>query len=113
MKTSIACFLAVAFSTLAAAPAEADAKIETYERNASVYVADLDLATERDAYVLYERIGYAARAICAADELSFETQRRPHWRQCVAAAIDNAVDRAGAPLLTAVHLQRRDSLARL
>jgi len=96
-----------------AVAASAEPQIPHFERNATVYVADLDLASERDARVLYERISYAARSICAADELSFDVKKRLHQRTCVETAVADAVDRANAPLLTAIHLQRREQLARL
>ena len=111
MKTSMTLGLIGALSIVAtAAAAEAPA---SYQRSASVYVADLDLARVADAYVLYERIDYAARSICAADELSFDVKKRRHWRECVESAVTGAVNRANAPVLTAIHLQRREQLARL
>ena len=48
------------------------------ERNAFVYIADLDLTRFADAQTLYERIRYAARTICTADELSFDAERALH-----------------------------------
>lgn len=114
MKTLTACcFVGVILSTFVMAEASAAPRIPSHERSATVYVADLDLAEERDAHLLYERIDYAARSICAAEEMSFDVKKRLHWRQCVDAAIADAVDRANAPVLTAVHLQRRERLARL
>lgn len=83
------------------------------ERNAYVRIADLDLSRAADAQTLYERIRYAARTICTDDELSFDVKRVLHWQQCVHSAVDDAVERANAPLLTAIHLQQRAQLARL
>jgi UrcA family protein len=114
MKTfSACCFVGVVLSTLVVAKASAASDIPRHERNATVYAGDLDLATERDARVLYERIDYAARSICAAEEQSFDSKTRPHARQCVEAAIAAAVGRANALVLTAIHLQRRGRLAGL
>ncbi|RPI63781.1 MAG: UrcA family protein [Lysobacterales bacterium] len=114
MKTFIAsCFVGVVLSTLVMAKASAASDIPRHERKATVYVGDLDLATERDARVLYERIDYAARSICAAEDRSFDSKKRPHGRQCVEAAITDAVERANALVLTAIHLQRRGRLAGL
>jgi UrcA family protein len=113
MKTFTAsCFVAVASSIFAAA-ASAEPQIRQHPRSATIYVADLDLADRRDARVLYERIGYAARAVCAADELSFDTKKHSHRRRCVDSAVAAAVDRANAPLVTAIHEERRERLARL
>jgi UrcA family protein len=106
--------IGAALVAIASATAQAGhPQIRSYQRNATVYVADLDLTRRPDADVLYERIGHAARSICATDELSFDTKKRRHWRQCAEAAIADAVDRVNAPLLTAIHLQQRAQLARL
>ena len=83
------------------------------ERNAFVHVADLDLTRWTDAQTLYERIRYAARTICTADELSFDVKRALHWQQCVQSAVDGAVAQTHAPLLRAIHLDQRAELARL
>ena len=106
-------FVGVALAAVAAAPVSAEPRNESYQRYATVYVADLDLGREPDARVLYERIDYAARSICTPDELSFAVRKQVHWRRCVEVAIANAVDRANAPLLTAIHSYRREQLARL
>jgi UrcA family protein len=82
-------------------------------RRAFVYVADLDLDRRTDAQTLYERIRYAARTICSTDELSFDAQKRRHWRECVESAIDDAIEQVNAPLLMALHLQQREQLATL
>lgn len=102
-----------AIAAVTAATATAGPRISHYERSATVYVADLDLATEPDAQALYERIGHAARSICTADELSFDNKKRHHWRECVETAVARAVDRANAPLLMAIHLQQREQVAKL
>ena len=114
MKSLIAsCFLVGALSTYGAATAAAEPGARTYQRAATVFVGDLDLATERDARIVYERIDYAARAICRGEVLSFDPKRQRNRRECIERAITNAVNRAGAPLLTAIHLQQREQLARL
>lgn len=101
----------LAFTTVTAEAAEP--RLSPQPRTATVYAADLNLARLDDARALYERIGYAARTICTADELSFDAKRQRHWRECVEAAVAAAVERADAPLVTAIHLQQRSQLARL
>src|SRR5262245_52148356 len=114
MKTFAAsCLVAVTLSFLATTEVSADPQVHIRQRSATVRVADLDLAREGDARILYERIGHAARAVCRADELSFDSRKGLHRRQCVEAAIAKAVDSADAPLLTAIHLQQREQVARL
>ena len=114
MKTFTAtCLIAVSLSILATHELSADPHVQIRQRNATVHVADLDLARERDAHILYERIDYAARSVCRADEFSHDARRLRHLRQCVEAAVANAVERANAPLLTAIHLQQREQVARL
>jgi len=107
MKTFTAFFVATLSSFV---NADASAEQPLYRRDAAVQVADLDLTSRRDAAVLYERIGYAARIVCTTGVLS---ARRVEWTRCVSAAIDSAVEGVDAPLLTALHLQEREQLARL
>ena len=114
MKTFIvACLAGALLSDLAAAAASTDSRSARYHRTATVHVADLDLTRERDARIVYERIEYAARAICTANELSFDTKKRVERRRCIEGAVASAVQSANAPLLSAIHLQRREQLARL
>jgi len=114
MKTFTAsCFVAFALSILSTADASADPQVRVSQRSAIVRVADLDLTREPDARVLYQRIGRAARAVCRADEFSADPRKGLHSRQCREAAISDAVARADAPLLTAIHLQEREQVARL
>lgn len=112
MKTLIAsCFIAAALTY--GATAAAGPRAHSHQRVATVFVGDLDLAVERDARALYERIGYAARSICTAEVLSFDARRALNRRQCIEKAIADAVGRAGAPLVMAIHLQQREQVARL
>jgi len=113
MKSLIAsCFIAAAFSTCVAAVASAGPG-DRYQRSARVFVGDLNLATEHDARELYERIGYAARSVCRGEVLGFDQKRQRHRKECIEATITSAVNRVGAPLLTAIHLQQREQVARL
>lgn len=77
------------------------------ERRAPVHVVDLDLTRTADAQTLYERILQTARSVCAADQRSLDVQRALHRLQCMRTAVDAAVGRVSAPLLTAIHLQER------
>ena len=113
MKTFTASCFVVALSILSTANVSADPQVRVRERSATIHVADLDLTRERDARVLYERISYAARAVCRADEFSIDPRKGLHRRQCVDAAIASAVERASAPLVTAIHLQQREQVAQL
>ena len=99
----------VAVALAAPASAERLRPDVDHVRTATVYVADLDLARESDARVLYARIQDAAQSLCMT-ELTFAAKTRQ--RQCVESAIDRAVDRVNVPALTAVHL-RREPVARL
>jgi len=113
MKTFTASCFVVALSMLSTANASAESKVRVRERTATVRVADLDLTRERDARVLYERIGYAARAVCRADEFSFDAFKGLHRRDCLQTTIADAVAQADAPLLTAIYLQQREQVAQL
>lgn len=72
--------------SLAAQPAAADSTIVRYQRHAAVYAADVDLAHEGDVRTLYERIAYAARAVCAPYDLPFAVLEKRDWRNCVRSA---------------------------
>jgi UrcA family protein len=111
MKTLITLGLIGTLLTVTATPSRADTA--HYPRSAIVYVADLDLTQEPDARTLYRRIAYAARSLCTAGAVSFDPQKQRHWRDCVSTAVGDAVERANAPLLMAIHLQRSEQLARL
>src|SRR5262245_27024514 len=114
MKTFTAsCFVDFALSILSTADVSADPQVRVSQRSAIVRVTDLDLALEGDARILYQRIGRAARSVCRADEFSADPRKGLHYRQCVEAAIANAVDSADAALLTAIHLQQHEQVARL
>ena len=85
----------------------------TAVRTATVHAADIDVTSVPDVRVLYERIRYAAQAICTPDESSFDAMRTSHRRQCVRSAIDDAIDGAGTPLLTAIHREHSNRMAQL
>jgi UrcA family protein len=110
--TTLASIATTSVALAAAATAAAAPQALHEEPSATVYVADLDLDSAGDAQALYERIDYAARSVCESSSLSFDTKRRLHWQQCVEATVADAVERVGAPLLTAIHLQQRAQLAR-
>ena len=97
------------FGALVAQPAAAE---RPTVRTATVHAADIDMTSEHDVRVLYERILYAAQAICAATD-TFDTMSVVRRRQCVRSAVREAVDEAGTPLLMAVHLEQNARMTQL
>ena len=112
MKTRNALGLvgALTLGILAAQTAAAE-RPAYYERTARAPAGDLDLSLEHDAHVLLERIRHTARRLCLAGESTFPARRASRRRSCVQEAVDAAVERAGVPMLTAVHLQQDVRLA--
>lgn len=103
MKTFTTLTSIVATLLFTSTDAAARGAAPRYERQATVYVADLDLAREPDALALYERIRYAAAAICTMDDASPDARERRRQRECADAAVTEAVERVNTPLLTTLH----------
>jgi UrcA family protein len=73
------------------------------EQATVVDASELDLADASDAEVLYRRIQRAAVTMCRDVGIEWGVKRVLQRRKCIAAAVDDAVTRADAPLLTALH----------
>jgi UrcA family protein len=79
----------------------------------AVDYGDLDLSTERGAETLLRRIETAAERACglrAGHNRDIELRRQ--MRACAESAIEEAVSRIDAPLLTAFHQNGRSVLRR-
>jgi UrcA family protein len=97
--------LAIAIvATIAAATASsgAEAKWGSVHRAQPVVFEDLDLTLAEDAAVLHARIFEAARDICA-DPRPRTTLQGADRQRCIRGAVQGAVDRLNAPLLTQAH----------
>lgn len=95
----------LALGSLAAIADEAPA---TDYSQRTVRYADLNLAREADARVLYARIQAAARQVCP--ELSPRSAAgRTNAIACRRTAVDNAVARVNAPVLSALHTGQSDT----
>ena len=99
MKTSLRSALSVSALLLAGWSASALAAPDRADRLASrtVRVSDLDLSTAVGAQTLYERIAWAARAVC------FESSPIGAMHACRAKLIEDTVKSVGNPLLSSVH----------
>ena len=102
VKTVLSAVL-LAASLCAGAANAADRKV-----NAS----DLDLRDPGDAVILYERIKLAAAIVCRSDSASWDSQVVRHFNHCRKVVIEKAVASFDQPLLTAVHEQTINKLAR-
>jgi UrcA family protein len=65
------------------------------------YVA-ADLTRPEDAQKLYARIQRAARVVCSEPDIR-DLPDRPAYEQCYKEAVDNAVAKVNASILTALH----------
>ena len=77
-----------------------------------VDASDLDLQDPGDAQILYDRITLSAAMVCRSDSASWDSQVVRHFNRCKTAVIEKAVARFNQPLLTAVHEQTINRVAR-
>jgi UrcA family protein len=99
IATTLVMVAAVASSpgqTLAAEAADRLTKKVTY--------GDLNLESQEGAKVLYSRLQFAAREVCAPFE-SRELSRQRAWRTCFNEAVESAVAKVNKPLVSALHNQ--------
>ena len=91
---------AIGGTALAGEPATAAAPVEHSTANWSVTYpvrySDLDVSTMQGAKTLYLRIGYAAETLCE----NAATWGKKEGEACVDKAVNDAVARVDAPLLT-------------
>ena len=120
MKTSTRWLSSVAAAAALVALSSPTIADEAREYGASVKARavvdahDLDLSNPQDAEALYERIRGAARGICSRLYSSWRyVDRVQYSRECVETAVENAVGRANAPLLTAIHEGAKERVASL
>jgi UrcA family protein len=81
------------------------ASAQTTQPTAAVTYADLDLSTKDGAQTLLKRIDDAALGICgpAPVHSSLTPTANTLHERCLREAVDGAVAKIGAPLLTALH----------
>ena len=85
-----------------AAPLTATAATESDAPTMAVSYADLDLATESGARILFERIEVAADEVCPAVPDIRDLNRVATHSRCVREAIARAVQQVDSPRLAAV-----------
>jgi UrcA family protein len=78
-------------------------------RQVKVSYAELDLSKQAGAQALYGRIKQAARTVCGSNDSmpwnQIDTNR------CIKTAVNDAVAKVNAPLLTALHQSQNTRLA--
>lgn len=99
MRTSLRSALSISTLLLAGWSASAFGAPDRNDRLATrtVRVSDLDLSTAVGAQALYERISWAARAVC------LESAPFSAMHTCRAKLIEDTVKSVGNPLLSSVH----------
>jgi UrcA family protein len=77
----------------------------------AVAYSDLDLSTADGANALLTRIRHAARGVCGPEPVHSPLLPRAgaHYRDCVVASVDAAVERIGSPALLALHRETRST----
>lgn len=93
--------------TLLAAPAYADSTVNARQQ-VRIAHADLNLTGEVGAQVMMSRLKAGARRVCGGDPGRTSIAQRHAYRECVSAALDRAVTRLHAPLVTAAYDNRAD-----
>lgn len=99
--TNLTLALGASVLALVAAPAgSASAQpVQTY--SASVTYSDLNLSSRDGARAMYQRIKSTARKLCGGEPTIGDLGGHASWRACVDSAVDNAVARLDAPMVTA------------
>lgn len=82
-------------------------------QSTTVKVSDIDLSNPSDVRRLYKRIRIAASRVCGYDQSRLDKRRVQNRRACIVTAIDNAVDSANTPVLTALHRGETERVAGL
>jgi UrcA family protein len=115
MKTTIltlalgASVMALAFTP--ATSASAQPAPQTF--SARVKYSDLNLSTREGAKAMYQRIKSTARSLCGEEPDIGEVGGIDAWRTCVSDAVNNAVGRLDAPMVTAFNGGRSASTVKL
>lgn len=92
----------IALSLVAASASAGDCAVAQKTVQKTVRYADLNLDKSADAVRLYERLGNAAKAVCASYSNRDITSRRMR-RACEREALSNAVEELQNPAVTALH----------
>lgn len=114
MKTSILTLaLGASVLALAATPATSVFAQDTQTVSAIVKFGDLNLSSREGAETMYHRIRNTARGLCGDEPVIADISGHGAWRACVNDAVDNAVGRLGAPMVTAFNGGRTGSPVKL
>jgi UrcA family protein len=103
MKSAIRCLLLATCLGASAVALAADPADQPPRR--IVRFADLDLHRNSDAVVLYQRILFAAREVCAP-LVARNLEQMMLARRCTEQAIARAVEDVNAPMLTSYYMQK-------
>jgi UrcA family protein len=94
-------FLGLAGASNAAQPGDPES------RRVSVSYADLNIESAAGLKVLYGRLQFAARRVCAPFDDGQHRTVNFHFRGCYSNALDSAVAKINKPALTAMHSSAR------
>jgi len=106
-KRLVATFVVIFLNSPAVVLAEAPSYIEDVK--ATVSYADLNLDSEEDVRMLYQRLQYASKAACdiaspkITESIIMKPSRRRAIRQCYRESLFNAIDKFDNEDLTRVH----------
>jgi len=93
--------LSASLVALAIAPAASASAQETFA--VTVKYSDLNIASPEGAKTLYQRITKGAEQGCGEQPEFRDLAAHGVWRSCVKDAVDHAVQRLNAPMVTALN----------
>ena len=106
-RSLVATFVVIVLSGPAVVLADTPSNIE--DAKATVSYADLNLESEEDVRMLYQRLQYASKAVCEiaspkiADSYVMKLVRQQETRQCYREALSNVIDKIDNEDLTRIH----------
>ena len=81
--------------------------------SATVRYSDLNLSTREGAKAMFQRLKSTARSLCGDEPDIGDITGLGGWRTCVSDAVNDAVGRLNAPMVTAFNGGRSASLVKL
>jgi UrcA family protein len=97
-----AALVAAAVTFLAPVAAHAN-NLDEETSTVTVRFGDLNLDSQKDAHRLFLRLRIASQSVCGDEHEAIDLSERGKILECQQVAIEQAVEKVGRPLLTAVY----------
>lgn len=95
--------IALAVASINALADDQSGSRNLFSRSITVSYSDLNLSHPAGVETLYSRLRNAASTACGPKEHTRDIRKRRDWRQCVASALDGAVEEIAVPKLQKLH----------